>query len=84
MRWTSALRQMVSDVTLGSVRARVVLEAGVDALHVDAGVLVRAVAVTVAADRTAELHEEVPNEAGAAATLGHMVHNVTFLVRTAR
>lgn len=84
MRWTSALRHVIHDVTLGPVRARVILETRIDALHVDAGVLVRTVAVTVTSDGAAELDEEITDEAGTASALGHVVHDVALLMRSAR
>jgi hypothetical protein len=73
---------MISNVTFSSVRALAVPDARIDALHVDAGMVTGAVAVTVAADNVAA-HLSIAVISGSAAAVSNVVGNVTLGARAA-
>lgn len=75
--WATAYRQMIQNSAFRAGRARIVVHAGIDALHVDAGVIARTVAVAVAADYAAAI-QRIAVVALATATIGHMVVRETF------
>lgn len=74
---------MVQDATLGPCGARIVVHARVDALHVDAGVIARTVAVAVTANHAAAI-QRVAVIALAATAIGNVVVREALGVGAAR
>lgn len=54
-RRAAAYRQVVQDPAFRARRTGIVMDAGINALHIDTRVIARAVAVAVAADHTAAI-----------------------------
>lgn len=70
---------MIENPAFRAGRARIVVHAGINALHIDAGVITWTVAVTVAADDAAAI-QRIAVVALAAAAIGYMVVRETFTV----
>lgn len=73
----TAYRQMIENPAFRAGRARIVVHAGIDALHVDAGVIAGTVAVAVAADDAAAI-QRTAVVALAATAIGRMVVREAF------
>lgn len=76
-------RQVIQHSALGACRARIVVHAGVDALRVDARVITRAVAVTVATDHAAAV-QRIAVVTLAAAAVGQVIIRIALGVGAAR
>jgi hypothetical protein len=74
---------MVQDLALGMRRARVVVDAGIDTLHIDASVIARTVAIAVAANNPASI-QRIAMVAFAAMAVSHVVVREALGVGAAR
>lgn len=77
--WATAYRQVIEDSAFRAGRARIVMNARIDALHVDARVIPGTIAVAVAADDTATI-QRIAIVAFAAAAIGHVIIGEAFAV----
>lgn len=70
---------MIENSAFRAGRARIVVHAGINALHIDAGVIAWTVAIAVAADDAAAI-QRIAIVALAAAAIGYMVVREAFSV----
>lgn len=78
-RWTTTYRQVIEDSAFRTGRARIVVHARINALHVNAGVIAWTIAIAVAADDTAPI-QRIAIVAFAAAAIGYVIIREAFAV----